>query len=110
MTIIRHTDAEVLQEIAAIIWPPSNPYRDWDADTMQDVADALLLLRPDLAPWSLNCLVYHSWVENALDCAEQRCEAALDSFNEAEGTYEAVRTEEDAVDALTRLIENSSHD
>ena len=108
--IIRHTDAEALQEIAAILWPPSDPNRPWSSDTVQDVADALLLLRPELAPWSFGCLVDHDWVENALDCAEQRCEAALDSFNEAEGTYEAVRTEEDAVDALARILENSSDD
>ena len=113
MSIIRHTDAEVLQEIAAILWPSSDPNRPWSSDTAQEVADALLLLRPDLAPWSFNCLVDHSWVSNAYDCAERRCEAALVAYYSSDGSefaLELVGAAESIVDALARLLENNSDD
>ena len=42
--IIRHTDAEVLQELAAILWPSADPERQWNSDTVQEVADTLALL------------------------------------------------------------------
>ena len=103
--IIRHTDAEVLAEIAEILWPPSDPNRPWSSDTVQEVADALLLLRPELQPWSFNCLVDHGWVGNAIDCAEERCSAALLNFHAAEGTYDAAwMAEEDTVRALSELL------
>jgi hypothetical protein len=118
-SIIRHTDAEVLQEIAAILWPPSNPNREWSADTLQEVADTLLLLRPELEPWRFSCLVDHGWVENALDCAERRSEAALNAYLSSDGgecaaevlqEYEPVEAAESIVDALTRLLESESDD
>jgi hypothetical protein len=114
MSIIRHTDAEVLQEIATIIWPPSNPNREWSADTLQEVADTLLLLRPELEPWRFSCLVDHGWVENALDCAERRSDAALSAYlfssDGSECAYEPVEAAESIVDALTRLLESESDD
>ena len=121
MTEPRHTDAEVLQKIATIIWPPSNPTREWSSDTLQEVADTLLLLRPELEPWSFGCLVDHDWVENALDCAERRADAALSAVLGASGFYlfssdgsecahEPVEAAESIVDALTRFLESESND
>jgi hypothetical protein len=110
MPIVRHTDAEVLQEIAAILWPPHDPNQPWSSNTAQEVADALLLLRPGLQPWSFNCLVDHGWAVNALDCAERRVEAALDDYNESKGSCEAVETAESAVDALSELLRRSNPD
>ena len=113
MSIIRHTDAEVLQEIATIIWPPSNPHQPWSSDTLQTVSDYLRLLRPELEPWSFNCLVDHGWVENALDCAERRSGVALNAYLSSDGSecaYEHVEAAESIVDALTRLLESESDD
>ena len=40
--------------ISAILWPPNtNPHSEdnqWDAETISDIADAFLNLRPDLVP------------------------------------------------------------
>ena len=111
MSIIRHTDAEVLQEIAAILWPPSNPNQPWSSDTAQEVADTLLLLRPELQPWSFNCLVDHGWAVRALYCAERRVEAALDDYNKSKSTYEAVHdAESSTADALAELLCRSNLD
>jgi len=113
-SIIRHTDAEVLQEIATILWPPSDPDRPWSSDTLQTVSDYLRLLRPELEPWSFGCLVDHDWVENALDCAERRADAALSAYlfssDGSECAYEPVEAAESIVDALTRLLESESND
>jgi hypothetical protein len=109
MTIIRHTDAEVLQEIAAILWPPSDSNQPWSSDTAQEVADTLLLLRPELEPWSFSCLVDHSWAESALDCAERRCEAALVACYASDGgecAFEPAEAAEFTVDALVRFLES----
>ena len=111
MSIIRHTDAEVLQEIVAILWPLADPNRPWTSDTVQEVADALLLLRPEIQPWSFNCLVDHGWAESALDCAERRCEAALVAYYDSDGgecAFEPVEAAEFIVDALARLLESQS--
>lgn len=108
--IIRHTDAEVLAEIAAILWPPSDPNRPWSSDTVQEVADALLLLRPELQPWSFNCLVDHGWAGNAFDCASQRRYTALVSFVRGEGPGEAIDHEDDTVNALRELTYGTEDD
>ena len=101
--IIRHTDAEVLQEIAAILWPSPDPERSWSSDTTQEIADLLLLLRPELQPWSFNCLVDHSWAENALACARQRRYYARTAFVMGAGPHEAIDQEEDTITALWDL-------
>jgi hypothetical protein len=113
MPVVRHTDAEVLQEIATILWPPSDPDRPWSSDTLQTVSDYLRLLRPELEPWSCGSLVDHGWVENALDCAERRSDAALNAYLSSDGSdcaCEPVEAAESIVDALTRLLESESDD
>jgi hypothetical protein len=104
MTIIRHTDAEVLQEIAAILWPSLDPEQQWTSDTIQEVADTLALLRPELLPWGFGCLACHGWVRNALDCAAQRDFSNRLGFVRGYIAREALDSERDTVNALTNLL------
>lgn len=102
--IIRHTDAEVLQELADIIWPRKNPEHQWSSDTVQEVADTLALLRPELLPWGHGCLIYHGWAQNALDCAKQRRYSARVAFMCGAGSREAMNAEDDTINALFDLV------
>jgi hypothetical protein len=101
--IIRHTDAEVLQELADILWPPKDPERQWSSDTVQEVADTLALLRPELLPWSMSRLVDHGWAENALACARQRRYYARTDFVMGAGPHDAIDNEEETISALWDL-------
>jgi hypothetical protein len=66
------TDREVLQGIAAILWPSEDPDREWSSDEIGEVADLLATTRPELLPWSMSCLVDHSWAAGAYKCAWRR--------------------------------------
>jgi hypothetical protein len=101
--IIRHTDAEVLQELADILWPYKDPERQWSSDTVQEIADTLALLRPELLPWSMGYTVDHSWAENALACARQRRYYARTAFVMGTGPHEAIDLEEQTINALWEL-------
>lgn len=110
MSIIRHTDAEVLQELADILWPYKDPERQWSSDTVQEIADTLALLRPELLPWSMGCLAYHGWAQNAYDCARQRETNARIAFIRGTGSHDAVDAEVDTVWALETLLHSGDDD
>ena len=98
------TDYEVLQELAAILWPSSDPERSWNSSTIQEVADTLTLLRPELLPWSMGCTVDHGWAMAALACAKQRRFHARTAFVMGTGPHEAIDNEEDTIKALHAFL------
>jgi hypothetical protein len=94
------TDREVLQGITAILWPSEDPAIQWSSCTIAAIADLLTTTRPELLPWSMSCLVDHSWAENAAVCADERAQRAFTARYNGWASSESL---EDALETLKAL-------